>query len=149
MIQLVVFGLDNQRYALSLSAVERIVPAVEVTPLPKAPEIVPGVVNVQGRIVPVFNIRKRFRLPERETNLSDRLIIAKTRKRTVALVANSVTGVVELPEGEVAAAETILPRLKYVQGVGRLPDGMIFIHDLDKFLSLGEEKTLVAALEHT
>jgi purine-binding chemotaxis protein CheW len=40
--------------------VERIVRVVEVTPLPKAPEIVLGVVNVQGQIIPVINIRKRF-----------------------------------------------------------------------------------------
>ncbi len=58
--QLVVFAFDEQRYALHLSAVERIVRMVEITPLPKAPEIVLGVVNVQGRIVPIVNIRKRF-----------------------------------------------------------------------------------------
>ncbi|MBF8302857.1 MAG: cheW40H-4 [Candidatus Dadabacteria bacterium] len=58
--QLVVLTLDEQRYALHLSAVERIVRVVEVTPLPKAPEIVLGVVNVQGQIIPVINIRKRF-----------------------------------------------------------------------------------------
>jgi purine-binding chemotaxis protein CheW len=58
--QLVVLTLDEQRYALHLSAVERIVRMVEITPLPKAPQIVLGVVNVQGRIVPIVNIRKRF-----------------------------------------------------------------------------------------
>ena len=149
MIQLVVFALGGQLYALPLSAVERVVPVVEVTPLPKAPDIVLGVVNVQGRIVPVFNIRQRFRLPERESDLSDQLIIAHTKRRTVALLVESVTGVAELPEQEVVAPEMVLPRLDYVEGVVRLADGMIFIHDLDKFLSLKEEKTLVAALEKT
>ena len=62
---IVVFTLDEQRYALHLLAVERVVRAVEVTALPEAPEIVLGVVNVKGRIVPVINVRRRFRLPER------------------------------------------------------------------------------------
>ena len=62
---IVVFALDEQRYALHLLAVERVVRAVEVTALPEAPEIVLGVVNVKGRIVPVINVRRRFRLPER------------------------------------------------------------------------------------
>lgn len=79
--QLVVFTLDEQRYALHLAAVERIVRVVEVTPLPKSPEIVLGVVNVQGRIIPVVNIRKRFRLPEREIALSNQLIIASRSRR--------------------------------------------------------------------
>jgi purine-binding chemotaxis protein CheW len=64
--QLVVFALDEQRYALRLTAVERIVRAVEVTPLPKAPQIVLGVIDAQGRIIPVVDVRQRFRLTERE-----------------------------------------------------------------------------------
>ena len=68
--QLVVFALDDQRYALHLSAVDRVVPMVRVTPLPKAPDIVIGVVNVQGRVIPVINMRRRFRLPEREAALT-------------------------------------------------------------------------------
>src|SRR3990172_5353590 len=50
--QLVVFHLDEQRYALHLACVERTVAAVEVTPLPGAPGIVAGIVNVQGSVVP-------------------------------------------------------------------------------------------------
>ena len=58
-IQLVAFTLDEQRYALPLYDVERVVHAAGVTLFPKAPEIVLGVVNVQGRIIPVVNIGKK------------------------------------------------------------------------------------------
>lgn len=146
MNQLVVFTIEKQRYALRLCGVERIVGVVDLTPLPKAPEIVLGVVNVQGRILPVVNIRKRFCLPERETNLSDRLIIANTSTRPVVLVADAVTGVVERSEKEVTAAEKILPGMEYVEGVAKFDDGLILIHDLDRFLSLEETRTLDKAL---
>ncbi|MBI4530070.1 MAG: chemotaxis protein CheW, partial [Candidatus Latescibacteria bacterium] len=79
--QLVVFTLDEQRYALHLSAVERVVCSVEVTPLPKAPEVVLGVINVQGQVLPVVNIRKRFQLPERGITLTDHFIVAQTARR--------------------------------------------------------------------
>ncbi len=59
----IVFTLDEQRYALHLSAVERVICVVEITPLPKAPEIVLGIINVGGQIIPVIDMRKRFRLP--------------------------------------------------------------------------------------
>lgn len=149
MTHLVTFTLDEHRYALRLSAVERILRAVEAEPLPRAPEIVLGVINLQGRILPVVNIRKRFRLAEREVELTDHLIIARTSKRAVALIADSVTGVFELPDQEVIAADEILPGLEYVEGVVRLQDGVIFIHNLDRFLSLDEERTLEAALERS
>lgn len=60
--------LDGQRYALSLAQVERVIRAVEITPLPQAPEIITGVINVRGRVIPVVDIRKRFRLPVRESS---------------------------------------------------------------------------------
>ena len=145
--QLVMFTLDDQRYALRLSSVEQIVRMVEITPLPKAPEIVLGVVNIRGRVVPVFHIRKRFRLPERDIELSDHLIVARTKRRTVALVADAVIGVDARAEEELAAVEPIYPGLEYVEGVVKLDDGLVFIHDLDTFLSLDEEKTMERALE--
>lgn len=144
--QLVTFRLDDQRYAVYVSAVETIRRIVEISPLPKSPEIVLGIVNVQGRIIPVINIRMRFRLPEKELNLSDQLIIACTSRRTVALVVEAVTGVVKCLERDLIPSGTILPDMEYVHGVAILENGITLIHDLDQFLSLEEEKKLDDAL---
>ena len=144
--QLVVFTLDEHRYALPLSAVDRAVRMVEITPLPKAPEIVLGAINLAGRIVPVLNIRKRFHLSERKPGLGDQLLIARTPGRTVALAVDAVDSVVQRSPDEVIAPPTIVPGLEYLAGVVKLADGMLFIHDLDRFLSLEEEQALEAAI---
>jgi purine-binding chemotaxis protein CheW len=147
-IHFLVFTLDDQRYALYLSAVEKTVRAVEVTPLPKCPDIVLGVINFRGRVVPVINIRKRFRLPEREMELSDHLIIARTSRRSVALAVDSVLDILKLADRDIIPAGEVLPAMDYVQGVAKLQDGMVLIHDLDRFLDLEEEKALDAAMSH-
>ena len=67
--QLVIFNLDDQKFALFLSAVMRIIRVVEITSLPKAPDIVLGIIDVQGGIIPVMGVRKCFRIPKRETQL--------------------------------------------------------------------------------
>lgn len=144
--QLVVFNLADQRYALHLSAVERVVLIAELTALPKAPEIVLGIINVRGCIVPVVDTRRRFGLPAREVNLSDHLIIARTSRRVVALLADVVAGVVQHSRAAITAADQILRNLEYVEGVVKLDDGLIFIHDLDTFLSAAEERTLEQAM---
>lgn len=144
--QYVVFILDGQQYALHLYIVERILRIVEITPLPKAPEIVMGVINAGGEVIPVVNIRKRFRLSEREIDLNDHLIIANTSRRTVALMVDTVAGVNKYSEQEIIAADEVLPGLEYVEGVAKLREGMILIHDIDKFLSLEEDKELASAL---
>ena len=147
--KLLPFVLDRQRYALLLSSVEKVHRSVEVTPLPKAPPIVLGVINVRGRIIPVIDMRKRFALPEREIGLNDQLIIAKTPKLHVALVADSVDGVIEIDGQEIIRTDQVLPQAEYVEGVVKLTDGLLLIHDLDRFLSLREEDTLMNALQES
>ena len=136
--QLLVFTLDDHRYALRLAVVIRTVRVVEFTPTPKTSEIVFGVVNVQGQIVPVVNSRKRCGLLEREVQLSDHLIIACSKRQTVALVVDEVQGVVEW-DSEVIGSEEVFPSLDYVEGVAKLADGIVLILDLDKFVSVAEE----------
>lgn len=143
----IVFSLDNQRYALPLPAVDRVVRMVAITPLPKAPSIVLGVVNLQGRVIPVINIRRRFSLPEKEIALTDQLVVAHTSRRPVALVADAVHDVIAGSEQRLIKTENILSGMEYVDGVIKLGDGLILIHDLDRFLSLEEESSLDLSLE--
>jgi len=144
--QLVVFRLDAQRYALALAVVERIVRAAEVTPLPKAPTIVLGVIGLESRVLPVLNVRRRFRLPEREIGPADQFLIARTRCHTVVLAVDEVQGLIEhSPTGIVGAAQ-IAPGLEQVEGVIKLDDGLVLIHDLGSFLSLDEARSLDEAM---
>jgi purine-binding chemotaxis protein CheW len=141
-----VFFLDDQRYSLHLPVVESVARMVYITPLPGAPEIVLGVVNLRGKVVPIVNIRQRFDLPKREILLTDWLIFAHTTTRLVGLTVNSVMGVAECLEQCVVPTDEFFPPIKYLKGVIKFQDGLILIQNLDKFLSLEEEKSLDLAL---
>jgi purine-binding chemotaxis protein CheW len=140
--QLLAFVLGEQQYALPLTTVQRVVRMVEVTPLPSAPEVVLGVIDFQGNIIPVMSMRKRFGMSDPESSLSDQLIVAAAGARRVALVVNSVIGVVERMSEEIMDTENIMPGTRYVEGMTRLEDGILFIHDLDRLLSKREEQQL-------
>lgn len=144
--QILVFSLDEPRYALPLSAVERVVRAVEITPLPKAPEFVLGVINVQGQVIPVVDIRQRLQLPTHRVALDDRFILARTEQRRVALLVDSVPGIHELTDEELVSAEQVLPGMEYIHGLVKLKDGLVLICDLDQFLSFNDEQKLKEAL---
>lgn len=144
---LVVFQLDGRRFALRLAAVDRVLPIVEIVPLPQAPGIVRGVINLEGRIIPVVDIRARFSIPPRETTISDHILIAQTKRRSVALVVDAVAGVMEA--SEIVAAERILENAAYIEGVTTLKGDLIVIHDLDTFLSAAESAALEVALNST
>ncbi len=146
MQQLVVWTLDAQRYALPFAAVERVVRAVEVTPLPDAPEIISGIINVQGRIIPVVDMRARFGLPARETALADQIVLARTSRRPLAFFVDDIQGLVESSEDALADASDIVAAPGAIAGVLKFKDGMILIHDLERCLSLEQEHALEAAL---
>ncbi len=144
--RLIVFLLDDRQYALDLSVVEMVVRAVEITPLPKAPAVVYGLINVKGILAPALNIRKRFNLPEKDLNLKDQIIIARAKNRTVAMVVDAVQNVIESAELEVVKPETVIDDLEHVAGIVKLNGDMVFIHDLDNFLYPDEEEMLQEAI---
>jgi purine-binding chemotaxis protein CheW len=145
--QIVVFTLDELFYALPLQAVVRVIHAIEIRPLPEAPEVISGIINVQGKIIPVADIRKRFGLTEREIDPDDRLIIADTGKRQIAIPVDTVTGIRDLAPGQLEQAGETLPFAEHLRGVAKIDDELILIYNLEQFLSLNEEKKLEKALK--
>lgn len=144
---LVAFGLEGHRYAINLTVVERVLPMTEVSPLPEAPAVAVGVINVHGQVIPVLDIRRRFGLPIRDYGLDTYLLLARTARRAFAVPVDEVLGVHEIATEDVTLPKTILPGIGRVEGIVTLPDGLMFIHNLDTFLSLDEEQRLTAALE--
>jgi len=145
--KLVVFILDELKYALPLQSVVRIIHAIEIRSLPEAPEIISGIINIQGQIIPVINIRKRFGLAEREIVLNDQIMIADTGKRRIAIVVDSVPGVSDSSSGQLKETGKTLPFAKHLKGVAKIDDELILIYDLEQFLSLDEEKELDQAMK--
>lgn len=143
---LVIFSLEGRRYALDLPRVSRVVRAVAVTPLPGAPAIVSGLIDLGGAVVPVVNLRERFNLPARPVQLTDQFVIASTGRRTVALRVDASHGVIDGAPEAIVPGDGILPGLGLVDGAVKRPDGLILIHDLGRLLSLDDEATLARAL---
>lgn len=141
------FSIEGLNLALPLEKAERVIPAIEVTPLPKAPAAVLGVINLGGRVIPVYDLRRRFNLPEKELLPENRMIIAIGSRRTVAIVADDVKGVIEAGPETKAASGEVLAGLAHIKGVLKTESGMLVIQDLDSFLSIEEEGELASALE--
>ena len=143
---LIVFRIGDQDFAVGVAAIERVLRAVEIAPLPDAPRGVRGVINLQGRIVPVFDLGTRFGQPTREVRASDHLLIAHTHWRTVALLVDAVVGVVPRCEAQITSAAEILPDLACVSGVMKLAGGLVLVHDVERFLSIEDHAALQLAL---
>ncbi|HYT87347.1 MAG TPA: chemotaxis protein CheW [Gemmataceae bacterium] len=144
--EILVFEIGGQRYGLPVADVRELLRAVTLTPLPQAPAIVEGIINVRGTIVPVLDIRRRFRLPARAPEHTDHLIVASAGGRLVALRVDHALEVTRLAAANVDRAEAVLPGVDYVAEVAKCPDGLVLIHDLQTFLSASEVTLLAEVL---
>ena len=144
--EVLLFTLEQQRYALPLEDVRELVRAVRLTPLPRAPAVVEGLFSLRGELLPVLDMRRRFRLPARALRPSDHFIIAQVDARAVALRVDRAEGLLALEPGLLDATPRMLPGVGYVAGALKLPDGLVLLHDLRTFLSAAEAMQLETAL---
>jgi purine-binding chemotaxis protein CheW len=140
------FEVVEQRFALALSDLLELTRACAVQALPKAPEVILGAVNLRGRVVPVLDLRRRLGLPEKALDPSDCFIFAQVAERLVALRADRLLGIEELAVTPLDEAPNLPERLAYVKGVATVADGVLFIFDLEQFLSGAEVAVLDRAL---
>lgn len=140
-----VLEVGGHRCGLPVEVVVELHRMVAGTPLPEAPAVIDGVIDVRGTIVAVLDLRARFGLSRRPARPSDQLVVVAAKDRKVALRADRVLDLVTVPADTVVAAVG-LPTDSHLQGVARLDDGLLLIHDVGAFLSDDEAAALDEAL---
>lgn len=145
-VDLLLFRLDRSLFALRLGQVVRVAAMVAIAPLPEAPPVVAGIIDVGGAMLPVLDVRSRLGLVPHPPRLTDALILVRTSNREVGLWVDQVLGTQSQPADRLVPTQQVVPGPSMFDAVTTLPDGPTFIHDIDRFLSLAEEQRLDAAL---
>jgi purine-binding chemotaxis protein CheW len=145
-LQVLVFEIGGQRFGLPADDVQEVLRAVAFVPLPRAPAVVEGIINLRGQVVPVLDIRRRFRLPAKPLELTDHLVIARAAGRRVALRVDRALALKELGANDVEEAKSVVPGMEYVTWVAKQDHDLILIHDLQTFLTRTESEALAEAL---
>ncbi|HCJ66144.1 MAG TPA: chemotaxis protein CheW [Elusimicrobia bacterium] len=149
--QLVVFQLSTEEYGVPIIQVEEIIRIPGITRIPNMPNFIEGVINLRGRIIPIVDLRRRFKLEEKGRNEESRIIIGKIavtiekqEEQSVGLIVDSVTEVLRVNKEMV---EPIPPTISYIDmqylnGVVKLENRLIILLDLSKVLTELEKETL-------
>lgn len=142
----IVFLLDGRQYAMPVSSVERVIPAVEITKLPETPEVIMGIIMLYGETVPVLDIRKKLELPGKKTELSDFMIVAALKSRRITFLADSIDTITDFSGTSMASADDTVPCARFIEGIVSLSDGLVLITDLEKVLTRGEGEAVTRFL---
>ncbi|HKI33970.1 MAG TPA: chemotaxis protein CheW [Gemmataceae bacterium] len=145
-LEFLIFELDGQRFGLPVLEVREIVRAVRPVSLPGAPAVVEGVINIRGRVVPVLDLRRRFRLPPRPLEHTDHLVIARAAGRLVALRVDRALDLVRVGTADVEDVEGVGSAGQSVARIAKVPGDLVLIQDVCALLSSVEAAALDEAL---
>jgi purine-binding chemotaxis protein CheW len=123
------FRLDQRLYALPLDHVERALRMVAITPVPEAPPWVAGVIDLQGRVIPVVDLRQRFGQESGGIGADDRLLIVEMKERTMAAMVNEVEEVLEVPAHQLKPSSELMPDSRPLAAVIRRDEDLILVLD--------------------
>jgi purine-binding chemotaxis protein CheW len=144
---LVLFRLAGQRYALGLDVVVRIIRAVAPTPAPETPDFILGLINLAGKLLPVFSLRRCLGLPEAPIQPEDHLMIVRTAGLQLAMVVDAVENLRVVNASHMVAVEDALPGGGgcRAQGLVKIDGDIIFIYDLDRVLNPEDRERILQA----
>ena len=146
-IQWVTFRLENEKYGIKVMQVQEVLRMTEIAPVPGAPHYVIGIINLRGNVVTVIDTRRRFGLPDVDSDDETRIVIVEANNNVVGILVDSVAEVVDLKMSEIETAPNVGndESSKYIQGVSSRDDELLILVDVDKLLS-DEEWQEVASL---
>jgi purine-binding chemotaxis protein CheW len=146
MLELLLFRVGEATYAVRASEVVGLVRAVRLLPLPRAPALIAGLVDLRGELLPVLDLRRRFGLPPRPLRASDHFVVVQAGPRRLGLWVDRAEDFQHVPDETFDPAPASLPRVGFVAGVVKLAEGPVLLSDLAAFLSEAESAGLEAAL---
>ena len=142
--QLVTFIIGEEVYAVEILKVQEIIRLMDITRIPKAPDFVEGVINLRSRVIPVIDLRRRFKLAARPHDKDTRIIILEVYGVVVGFGVDSVSEVLRIPANTIDQAPPILAghEQDYIKGVGKIQDRLLIFLDLENLFSLEEMELL-------
>lgn len=135
------FKLGSEEYGIDILKVQEIRGYESPTRIANAPHFIKGVVNLRGVIVPIVDMRLRFGLPDVQYNDFTVVIILNVAHRTVGMVVDSVSDVLELASGQIKPAPEFNGAIDatYITGLGTIKHGdderMLILMDIEQMMT--------------
>jgi purine-binding chemotaxis protein CheW len=142
-IQLIVFKLGSEEYAVPITSVQEIIMLQIPTRIPKAPVFVEGVINLRGHIIPIIDGRKKFQLEVTRSTNESRIMIIELETETIGLIVDAVSEVIHLNTDDIEPPPIDMnDDSDFLWGVGKFSDRLLILVDPQKFLNFSETKDL-------
>jgi purine-binding chemotaxis protein CheW len=141
------FVLGNESYGIEIRYVTEIIGIQPITEVPELPDYIRGIINLRGKIIPVMDVRLRFRKEFREYNDRTCVIVIDIKGISIGLIVDSVSEVMSIPDTEIVPPPDVKRSSnKYIKGIGKAENDVKLILDCERLLSEDEFDSLNEAV---
>ncbi len=139
-VELVVFKLCDEHYGIDIHNVENIEKVMPITRVPYTERYVEGVVNLRGNIIPIIDLRSRFKLEKIQRGDDARIIIVKVNDIRIGMIVDSSSEVLQLEKNQIDSAPSIKGNIDedYITHIGKNDGRIVMLLDLEKVLGIEE-----------
>jgi purine-binding chemotaxis protein CheW len=139
-LQIVCFKVGKEEYGIDILKVQEILKLPKVTKLPRSAEFIMGVIDLRGKVIPIIDLSKRFRIEETAIGGGSRAIVIDIRGKRVGLAIDSVSHVVKVDNKDIEPPPPIVKGIsgRYIVGVAKLAEGFVIVLDLEQIFSAEE-----------
>ncbi len=136
--QYVIFKLGVEVFGLDINKVKEIIVYREPTLMPGTSDLIEGIINLRGYVVPIYSLRKKFDFAEMDNTRSTRIVLVEVRDNMIGIIVDSVSEVLMISEDRVEKPSAIIDSsvaVDHIAGIAKMEEGMIIILDLEKVIN--------------
>ena len=147
------FKLAEEEYGLQILKVREIIGMMDVTPVPRTPDFIRGVINLRGKVIPVIEIRGKFKLDRIEDTGKTCIIVVQVERQetevTMGIIVDEVSEVLDISPDQLEPSPEFGTRIDtdFILAIGKVNDKVIMLLDIDQILSSGELEQIGEAKE--
>jgi len=131
------FSVGREAYGIEIKFVTEIIGIQEITEVPELPDYVKGIINLRGKIIPVIDVRLRFRKEPKQYNDRTCIVVINIKETTVGLIVDNVAEVINIDDSNIVPPPQIKAGFhnRYVRGIGKVGNEVKLLLDCDKLLN--------------
>ena len=148
-LQVVVFQVADEHYAVDIGGVREILRLPEITRVPHSPTFVEGVINPRGTVIPVIDLHKRFGIEQRDSTNDTRVMVLNVGDALVGAIVDSVSEVMTFTEDQIEPVDKLSVTIsaEYITGVAKMEDRLVILLDYESVLGASESAEVDSLLE--
>ena len=148
----ITFALDGEEYGLPILNVREIIGMMGITPVPRMPQFVRGVINLRGKVIPVVDLRTRFGLEFKESDARTPIIVGeiedvgRSQSMLIGIVVDAVSEVIQVTDEDIELTPSfgVDVDTKFILGMAKVGGKIKTLLDLDKVLTSADLEILEA-----